>query len=353
MPTNYLLALNRDEFAGEITALGLEPFRAKQIWEWIFSKGIFSFDEMKNLPIIAREKLAARFPQILPPIEDKQCDPDGTIKIAITLGDGSRIEAVALPDDETGSLTFCISSQVGCPVKCSFCRTGTMGFKRNLTTEEIVLQVLALSREMQSKPTNIVFMGMGEPFLNRHALFAAIDILTSPKGMGMASRRLTISTSGIREGILELAERPGEVNLAVSLHAADNDTRSRLMPVNKKCPVERLREAVQDYISRTNRRVTFEIILLKGINDGPEHIINLIEFCQGLTCHINLVRFNPYPGCLYKPASATAEKEFRKALKKAEIAVTVRKSRGGEILAACGQLANEPSSQENAPPTET
>ncbi|MFZ2960362.1 MAG: 23S rRNA (adenine(2503)-C(2))-methyltransferase RlmN [Candidatus Ozemobacteraceae bacterium] len=349
MPTDYLLALSRDEFAREVAALGLEPFRAKQVWEWIFAKGVFTFDEMTNLPKPAREKLAVRFPEILPPIADEQRDPDGTVKIALTLADGARIEAVALPDDEADSLTFCISSQVGCPVKCVFCRTGTTGLKRNLTAEEIVLQVLSLSRVMRRKPTNIVFMGMGEPFLNRHSLFAAIDVLTSPKGMAMATRRLTISTSGVRDGILELAERPGEVNLAVSLHAADDATRSRLVPLNKKCPLAKLRDAITEYITRTSRRVTFEMVLLKGVNDGPEHVLNLIEFLQGLTCHVNIVRFNPYPGCGFKPATEAAEKEFRKGLKKAGIAVTVRKSRGSEILAACGQLAEQPSPQQEKP----
>lgn len=345
MSTSFLLASDFQEFTAICRELGLEAFRAKQVWEWIFVKGVFSFDRMTNLSLAAREKLAARFPAILPPFE-KQRAKDGTIKLVLPLDEGkTRIEAVAIPGDEKdevgeqGALTFCLSTQAGCAVGCLFCSTGSQGFTRNLRAEEIVMQVLSLIHLTGRKPTNLVFMGMGEPFFNRDALFAAIDVLTSARGLGLATRRITVSTSGVPQGILDLAGRPGEVNLAISLHAADDRTRSRLVPLNRKYPLEILRGAVQEYLSRTNRRVTFEIVLLKDVNDGPENAHNLVGFCEGLLCHVNILRFNAFPGTAFKPAGEESEREFRKILKKAGIPVTVRRSRGGEILAACGQLA--------------
>lgn len=341
MSQRSLLALSFEEFSAELKTLGLEAFRARQIWEWIFQKQVFEFDAMTNISKEIRAKLAERFPTILPREAQRLVDPDGTVKIVAELSDGERIEAVALPDDEAGSLTFCLSTQAGCPVGCVFCRTGVGGFRRHLSRDEILLQVLMLSRATRRKPTNVVFMGMGEPFLNRVALFESIDMMTDPKGLGLASRRLTISTSGVVSGILALAERPGEVNLAVSLHAADDETRSRLVPLNRKFPLAKLRDAVCSYIERTSRRVTFEVVLLKQENDQLNDAMNLVAFCEGLLCHVNLLRFNAFPGSPFKPADEAVEKEFKKVLKKAGIPVTVRRSRGSTILAACGQLSGK------------
>ena len=339
MTHKTLFAHNFNDFKQAVTELGMPAFRAKQVWEWVFQKFVFSFDEMTNLSKSDREKLKEAFPRILPPVHDCLVDEDGTMKVVLKLDDGELIEAVSLPDDK--SLTFCLSSQVGCAVKCIFCRTGEEGFKRNLTLEEILLQVMLLIKKTGRKPTNIVFMGMGEPFFNRKALFAAIDSLTDPKGLGLATRRITISTSGVIDGIEELMDRPGEVNLAVSLHAVDPATRTKLMSINKKYPVEELRKAIANYIDHTGRRVTFEMVLLKNLNDRENDAYNLIQFCEGLTCHINIVRFNPYPGTPWEPTSLNNEKEFRKLLKKAGIPVTVRKSKGSSILAACGQLSGK------------
>lgn len=341
MSDRPLLSLSFDDFAAELKKLGLEGFRARQVWEWIFQKQVFEFDAMTNISKETRAKLAERFPSILPREAQRLVDPDGTVKIVAELSDGERIEAVALPDDEADALTFCLSTQAGCPVGCVFCRTGAGGFRRHLTRDEIMLQVLMLIRAMRRKPTNIVFMGMGEPFLNRRALFDAIDMMTDPKGLGLASRRLTISTSGVVDGIRELADRPGEVNLAISLHAADDETRNRLVPLNRKFPLAKLREAVAGYIERTGRRVTFEVVLLKQENDQLNDALNLASFCEGLLCHVNLLRFNAFPGSPFRPADEVAEKEFRKVLKKAGVPVTVRRSRGSTILAACGQLSGK------------
>lgn len=345
MTVKSLLSLNFDEFKKTVSDLGMQPFRAKQVWEWIFQKFVFSFDEMTNLSVADRQKLKDEFPRILPPVEKYVTADDGTSKVVLKLGDEELIEAVAIPDED--SMTFCLSTQVGCAVGCVFCRTGETGFRRNLTAEEIMLQVMILIKRTGSKPTNIVFMGMGEPFFNRHALFASIDALTEPKGLGLATRRITISTSGVIEGIAELAGRPGEVNLAVSLHAADDITRTALVPLNKRYPVERLREAIGSYCSLTGRRVTLEVVLLKNVNDQHNDALNLVNFCEGLIAHVNIVRFNSFPGSAYEPSPENNEREFRKILKKAGIAVTVRRSKGQEILAACGQLAGKRNGKEN------
>lgn len=344
MSHNSLFSYSFDEFKQVVTDLGLAQFRAKQVWEWVFKKFVFSFDEMTNLSKKDRELLQKQFPRILPPVKKLQKAQDGTVKILIELHDGNLVEAVAMPDED--SLTFCLSSQVGCPIGCIFCRTGKDGLVRNLTTEEILLQVMMLIRKIGRKPSNIVFMGMGEPFLNRKPLFAAIDALTDQSGLGLATRRITVSTSGITIGIDALAKRPGEVNLAVSLHSVDDQTRTRLVPINKKYPLEKLRQSIANYCDATGRRVTFEMVLLKGINDQELDAFNLVNFCEGLICHINIVRFNTFPGCSLEPASENEEREYRKILKKAGIPVTVRKSRGGDILAACGQLSGSGNEQE-------
>lgn len=339
MQDKPLLYLDFSAFQKILKESGFEEYRAKQVWEWIFKKQVFKFSAMTNLSKDLRQKLEEEFPGVLPEPGEIQSDEDGTKKVVLPLADGLSIECVALPDEE--SMTFCLSSQVGCPVGCLFCRTGTMGFKRNLTPQEMIIQFFLLTKLTGTKPSNVVFMGMGEPFLNAKAVFEAIDVLTDSKGLNFGSRRITISTAGVPDRIRQLAERPGEVNLAVSLHAAENGIRNKLVPLNKKYSLEKLKLAIEDYLAKTGRRVTFEVVLLKGLNDGPDQAMNLAEFCKGMLCHVNLLRFNTFPGCSFKPSPEAAEKEFRKELKKAGINVTVRKSRGSSILAACGQLVGK------------
>ncbi|PKL49327.1 MAG: 23S rRNA (adenine(2503)-C(2))-methyltransferase RlmN [Candidatus Riflebacteria bacterium HGW-Riflebacteria-2] len=339
MTAKSLFTCGLSELKKVLAEAGMPAFRASQIHEWIFKKFVFSFDEMTNISVADRARLKEAFPKILPPVQRFLKDSDGTCKVVLKLADEALIEAVAIPDED--SMTFCLSTQVGCAVGCLFCRTGESGFTRNLTSEEILLQVMVLVKRTGVKPTNIVFMGMGEPFYNRRALFEAIDMLTDPQGLAMATRRITISTAGVIEGIMELIERPGEVNLAVSLHVADDNGRNALVPINKRYPLARLKEAISTYCTSTSRRVTLEMVLLHNINDQYNDALNLVTFCEGLLVHINIVRFNHFPGAKYQPASAQNEKEFRRILKKAGIAVTVRKSRGQEILAACGQLAGK------------
>ena len=340
MTEKCLFLSGLDDLKAKITELGMPAFRANQIRDWIFKKFVFSFDEMTNLSASDREKLKEAYSKILPPVERYEVDrEDQTGKAVIKLVDGELIEAVAIPGED--SMTFCLSTQVGCAVNCAFCRTGKQGFKRNLSAEEIILQVMMLVKKTGKKPTNIVFMGMGEPFSNRKALFEAIDILTDRNGLGLATRRLTISTSGVVDGIMELINRPGEVNLAVSLHVADNHARNTLVPMNKRYPLERLKEAISEYCARTSRRVTLEVTLLKNVNDQYNDAMNLVSFCEGLLVHVNIVRFNKFKGSQFEQSPEKNEKEFRKVLKKAGIPVTVRRSRGQEIMAACGQLAGQ------------
>ncbi len=343
MTTQPLLSLPFETFKTILTdELGLEPYRAKQVWDWLFLRQASRFEQMTNLSKEARAKLSERFPLIFPVFVDQLRSKDGTRKVVIPVGENELVEAVAIPGDEdSDGVTYCLSCQVGCQAGCTFCRTGAMGFKRNLTREEIILQVLSLIRVTGKKPTNIVFMGMGEPFFNREAVFGAIDTLTRPEGLALATRRITVSTVGVPAGIRAFSERPGEVNLAVSLHAADDTTRSRLVPLNKKYPLKKLREAIEEYLAATNRRVTFEVALLQGVNDGLDNVLNLVQFCEGLLCHVNLIAFNPFPGCGYKPAPEDAVREFKKQLKKAGVPVTLRRSKGADIMAACGQLAGK------------
>jgi 23S rRNA (adenine2503-C2)-methyltransferase len=335
--TKCLFFTGFDEFTKTLAELGMPGFRAKQIYEWIFKKFVFSFDEMKNISLADQAKLKAAFPKILPPVEKYLVDKeDKTSKAIIKLQDSELIEAVAIPSED--SLTFCLSTQVGCAVGCPFCKTGETGLVRDLSADEIVLQVMILVRKTGKKPTNIVFMGMGEPFFNTEQLYDAIDVLTDPKGLAMATRRLTISTSGHVDGIYSLIHRPGEVNLAVSVHVADNESRNRLVPMNKRYPLERLKAALKEYCAKTTRRVTLEVVLLKNINDQLNDLMNLINFCEGLIVHVNLIQFNSFLGSKFEGSSVKTLREFKKELKRAGIAVTIRSSRGKNVMAACGQL---------------
>lgn len=339
MTTKPLLAHTFEEFKSVVTEMKMPAFRAKQIWEWIFNKFVFSFEDMTNLSKADRDKLNTAFPKILPNVSQTQRDKDGTTKVEIELADNSKVEVVSIPGEK--GLTFCLSTQVGCPVGCLFCRTGLGGLTRNLTKEEILAQVLVLVQKTGQKPSNIVYMGMGEPFLNTEALFASIDSLTDPKGLAMGTRRITISTCGITEGIEQLIDRPGEVNLAISLHVADDETRTKLVPINKKYPLAVLRESIARYIEVTGRRVTFEITLLRSVNDQQNDALNLVSFCKGLICHVNLIQFNSFKGAPFKASTDHTAHEFRKIIKKAGIPITTRQSRGSTILAACGQLSGK------------
>ncbi len=331
---------------GELQALvadmGEPVFRAQQLHHWIYVKNARTFDEMTNLAKSFREKLAQHFTIGHLELAEKQISSDGTRKYLFRLSDGQLIESVLMHFKDRDGYSICISSQVGCAVDCSFCATGKLGFKRNLTVPEIVDQYLYVQADLGKEVRNIVFMGQGEPLLNYDNLLAAIRLLNQSAEVGM--RHITISTSGIIPRISQLAQEKLQLVLAVSLHAPDNDTRNQFMPINKKWPVEQLIQSLQDYIRLCGRRITIEYILLAGINDSREHAHRLGQLTQSLKCNINLIPYNPI-GQDYdfkRPSLETIE-AFKSRLSRYGKKVTLRMERGTDIDAACGQLANQAS----------
>ena len=328
MAENDLKGLNLYELED---CLKLPKFRAKQIYHWIHQKHVVSFDEMANLPLDVRKELKENFYISSPKVLKKQRSKDGTIKYLLELEDGELIESVYLKGGE-GRFTVCVSSQSGCSLGCKFCATSKMGFKRNLLPGEILSQVY-----MMPKVNNVVFMGMGEPFLNYENVLKAVYILNSKEGINLGARKITISTSGIVEGIKKLADEKIQVRLAVSLNSAVEELRSTLMPVNQKYPLSELWEAILSYQRKTNRRITLEYILLGGINDSDKDLSALVMFCKGLDVNINLIPYNFYGG-EFKVSSKEKSSHFIEKLKSKGIESVLRVSRGNDIAAACGQL---------------
>lgn len=327
-----------------------EPkFRLKQIDKLIFQDLIDNWDQATTLPLSLRQKLNEQVSLLIIAETQKTAD-NKTIKALITLEDGLKIEAVLMKyparnvshSDAGGSdrNTVCVSSQVGCPLGCLFCATGAVGFKRNLTISEIVGQVIFFARflkEENRKITNIVFMGMGEPFLNYDNVLESIKILNNPEKMGLGSRRFSISTCGISEGIEKLAKEPLEINLAISLHAPNDNLRSQLMPINQKYPLVSLLSAVNQYLAENKRKVMFEYVLLNGVNDNLKEAEELVKLMRHPLYHLNLIEYNETGR--YQPSSPEKTKEFKNILDKAGISYTLRQSLGKEIKGACGQLA--------------
>lgn len=314
-----------------------QKFRAAQLFRWI-AEGIKSFDAMTNISLQERKTLSENFTLYSTKINKILKDPDGTVKLAIELYDGAIVEAVLLFDKD-GRKTACVSCQAGCPVKCAFCKTGQLGFLRNLSTSEIVEQFLHLEAEA-GRLDNIVFMGMGEPLLNLSAIKKAIEILTHPKGRNLSKRRITISTSGICKGIYELADSGLDVRLAVSLTAANQQLRESLMPIAKTNSLPDLKKAVVYFNSKSKRRITFELALMKGINTSVEAAREVIQFTKGIDCHINLIPWNPVEGIQFKPPAEDEIKIFAAYLEKAGLNITIRQKRGQKIGGACGQLGS-------------
>lgn len=318
---------------------GWENYRAYQIFVWLYQKNATNFDEMTNLSKQLRQELNQQFYiSHLVPIRTLS-SPDSTVKLTLALEDSNIIESVFLSDGNRH--TACVSSQVGCPLNCRICATAHLGFKRNLKWYEIIEQVQALTRATGIMPTNIVFMGMGEPLLNLNEVLEAIKVMNSNYGQKIGARRITISTAGIPEGIYRLAEFPLQVRLAVSLNASNDHTRTMIMPINQRYPLNTILEAIREYYSRTHRPITFEYVLLDGINTLPVDIFRLPQLLKNIPCKINLIPFNPFPGATFQPPSPTAVKKFAQALYPYLPAVTIRKSKGSKILAGCGQLAGQ------------
>lgn len=312
-----------------------QKFRGLQIFKWIGS-GITSFDQMTNLSKDVRQMLSERAVLRSSKVTQTLKDPDGTIKLQITLSDGRAVETVLLTDKE-GRKTACVSCQAGCAMKCAFCQTGTLGLARNLTPAEIVEQFLFLEQEC-GHLDNIVFMGMGEPMMNLEGIRKAIAVLTDKRGRNLSGRRITLSTSGIIKGIYDLADNGPNIRLAVSLTTANEDLRTELMPVNKGNPLPELRKAIDYYAKKSGRRVTLEAALLAGKNTDQESAEKMISFAKGIDVNVNLIPWNPVSTLPFTEPSNSEVHFFVNYLEKAGVNVTLRTKRGRKIGGACGQL---------------
>lgn len=327
----------------ELEALALtlnEPkFRAKQLHSWLYKKSASNFDQMTNLSKDFRKKLQEIAVISDTKIKQKLVSSDGTIKYLLQFQDGMCVETVLMSFDKRPNLTACVSSQVGCPIGCSFCATGKQGFVRNLESREIVEQILTIQRDTGLEVTNIVYMGQGEPLLNYDNVIDSIKFLNQDMEIGM--RRITVSTSGIIPKIKELANENRQLTLALSLHAPNHELRKQLIPVEKKYPLPELIESLKFLTNKTGRRATIEYILIENVNDTPEMAKELINLLKGLHCNINLIPYNSVDQSKYKTPSKKRIDEFKLILERSPQKVTVRLERGADILAACGQLSGQ------------
>ena len=340
-----LVGVSFSEIQKIVADLNEKPFRAKQLWQWIYNKGVTDFDLMTTFSKPLREKLKENFQISHPKIVTEQNSRDKTRKWLMEFSDGAKVECVYIPESDRGAV--CISTQVGCAQGCRFCHTGTQKLMRNLTAGEIVGQFMAARDSYGEWPTptdetrylsNIVVMGMREPLCNFENLKTAVQILMDGDGISISKRKITVSTCGVADKIPALADLG--VKLAVSLHAPNDDIRNQIMPVNRKYPLEVLMKACREYQDRVEHRqfITMEYVMLKGVNDQPEHAAELIELTKGLEVKFNLIPFHPWEGAPFEPSSSNAIHRFSKILEDHYIAAPIRRSRGEDIMAACGQL---------------
>ena len=339
-----LLGLSQATLEKQIIGFGLPKFRAKQIWRWVWRHGLTNFDEMSDLGKSVREQLSTIYKIDRPAVSQRLNSKDGTIKWLLRFPDGNEAEAVYIPDKTRG--TLCVSSQVGCTLTCSFCHTGTQKLVRNLTVDEICGQVMLAMDELADWPagrdgrrlTNIVLMGMGEPLFNYENVAEAMRIIMSGEGVAVSKRRITLSTSGVVPEIKRAGEELG-VNLAISLHATRDELRDELVPINRKYKLAELIEACRNYPGLSNaRRITWEYVMLDGVNDSDEDCRELLALIKGIPSKLNLIPFNPWPGSPYVCSKGDRIDAFAKRVLKAGYASPVRTPRGRDILAACGQL---------------
>ena len=343
-----LIGLSRDALTEALVARGEKAFRAKQVWHWLYHRGARDFAEMTDLSKDLRGKLETHFTIGRPTIAREQTSVDRTRKWLMQFNDNQKAEAVFIPEEDRGAV--CVSSQVGCTLTCRFCHTGTQRLVRNLTPAEIVGQFMVARDSYGEWPTptderrmlsNIVMMGMGEPLYNFENVATALKIIMADDGIAVGKRRITLSTSGVVPEIHRCGEELG-VNLAISLHAPDDDTRTHIMPINKKYPLKELMQACRDYPGASNaRRITFEYVMLKGINDTPAHARALIKLVKDIPCKFNLIPFNPWPGSSYECSDDQTIEAFGRVLWDAGFTAPVRTPRGRDILAACGQLKTD------------
>ncbi|MDD5807413.1 MAG: 23S rRNA (adenine(2503)-C(2))-methyltransferase RlmN [Eggerthellales bacterium] len=325
-----------EQVQSALQSQGYPAYRGKQILQWVYQKGVSSYDEMTNLSKAMRADLAASMPLHKATIVEKRISKDGTRKYVVEFYDGSQAEMVAIPAPDR--LTVCFSTQIGCPMGCVFCATGNEGFGRNLGPGEIVDQVVLAQEDMGMRVSNLVGMGQGEPFLNFENTISAMRIMNSKDGLGIAARKMAVSTCGIIDGIQRLAVQPEQFTLAVSLHSAIQETRDRLMPKMITTTLGTLRQAIQSYCAQTHRRVTFEYMLAEGVNTDNRHLDALVGYCKGLLCHVNLITLNSVEGSDLKPTTKRRTQVFLETLESEGIEASIRESRGSDIQGACGQL---------------
>ena len=336
-------ALSKEELRSFFETIGDKSFRGDQVYQWLWSKGAHTFDQMTNLSIQTRDHLQAHFVINHIKVDSIQRSKDGTIKNGVKLHDGLVVESVLIP---TGTrTTACVSSQVGCSLDCSFCATARLKRMRNLNPDEIYDQVVAIDRESRlyhNRPlSNIVFMGMGEPLMNYKNVLAAIEKITSQEGLGMSPKRIVVSTSGVPKMIKKMADDNVKFNLAVSLHSAIQETREKIMPFAKSFTLTDLKESLEYWYEKTAKQITYEYVVWNGINDQKQDVAALIKFCSYVPCKVNIIEYNPIDDGMFQQADNKALDLYISMLEKARIPVTVRRSRGKDIDAACGQLANK------------
>jgi 23S rRNA (adenine2503-C2)-methyltransferase len=343
-----LLGLSREVLLEKVERIGEKPFRAKQLWHWMYHRGATDFSVMTDISINLRTRLEDQFAIVRPSTAREQTSTDGTRKWLFQFGDGQKAETVFIPEEDRGAV--CLSSQVGCTLTCRFCHTGTQRLVRNLTPAEIIGQFMVARDSYGEWPTptdarrmlsNIVLMGMGEPLYNFDNVAAAMKIIMADDGIAVGKRRITLSTSGVVPEIHRCGEELG-INLAISLHAPDDDTRDVIMPINKKYPLKDLMQACRSYPGASNaRRITFEYVMLKGLNDTPAHARALVKLVRGVPCKFNLIPFNPWPGTPYECSDNDVIQKFAQTLWDAGFTAPIRTPRGRDILAACGQLKTD------------
>lgn len=336
-------ALSKEQLRDFFVTNSDKAFRGNQVYEWLWSKGAHSFEDMTNVSKETRQMLEDNFVINHIKVDTMQRSNDGTVKNAVRLHDGLIVESVLIPTETR--TTACVSSQVGCSLDCNFCATAKLKRMRNLEPGEIYDQVLAIDRESKlyfNRPlSNIVFMGMGEPLMNYNNVIKAIDMITSNEGLGMSPKRITVSTSGVSKMIKKMADDEVKFKLAVSLHSAIEEVRNRIMPFTKSFPLPELREALEYWYRKTKSKITYEYVVWKGINDNKESIDALVKFCKHVPCKVNIIEYNPIDDGEFQQASAEAINAYIKALDANGIIAKVRHSRGKDIDAACGQLANK------------
>jgi len=336
-------ALTKEQLRDFFVSQGDKAFRGNQVYEWLWQKSAHSFEGMTNISKETRAMLENNFVINHIRVDQMQRSNDGTIKNAVKLHDGLIVESVLIPT--ATRTTACVSSQVGCSLDCKFCATARLKRMRNLNPDEIYDQVVAIDNQSRlyfNRPlSNIVFMGMGEPLMNYNNVLKAIDKITSPEGLGMSPKRITVSTSGVPKMIKKMAEEDVKFNLAVSLHSAIDEVRTSIMPFNATFPLSDLREALQFWYQKTKKLITYEYVVWEGINDSQTDVDALVKFCRFAPSKVNLIEYNPIDDGQFSQASEEAIQRYVKTLEQNNITVTIRRSRGKDIDAACGQLANK------------